>query len=91
MRCGAAHIEVADGSAVTGPACYRAQEEQLFERKFALENVAFCQANAALDIERRLDLAADDYVFYVWGVFGNCVYYRVAEGFFLIVPIEAGF
>ena len=38
----------------------RAQEEKLFERKLALENVAFGQAEFALEIERRDDLAVQD-------------------------------
>ncbi len=35
------------------------QEEQLFERKLTLENVAFAQSPLALQIERRNDLACE--------------------------------
>src|SRR5262249_26307558 len=84
----AAHIEVANRSAVARPYGYRTQEEKLLERKFALKNIAFGEADAALDIERRLHLTADDDVFQIRGVLGDGVHHRVAEGFALLVPVE---
>ena len=60
MRRGAAHVEAVDRSAVVGPAGNGTKEEKLFERKFALENVALRKAEFAFEIERRKNLAADD-------------------------------
>ena len=60
MRCGAAHVETVDRRAVVGPAGDGAQEEKLFEREFALENIALREAEFAFEIERRENLAADD-------------------------------
>jgi len=56
MRGRAAHIEIVDGSAVVGPAGNGAEEEELFERKFTLENVALRETEFALEIERGEDL-----------------------------------
>src|SRR5216683_2990304 len=86
MRGGAAHIEVADRRAVVGPAGNGAEEEKLFERKFALKNVALREAEFALEIERGENLAGDDGFFDVGCVLGDGVDDGVAEGFALLVP-----
>jgi len=70
---GAAHIKVADGSAVVGPAGDGAEEEKLFERKFALKNIALGEAEFALEVEWRKDLAAYDDIFDVGSIF--CLLY----------------
>ena len=90
MRGGAAHIKVVDGGTVVGPAGDGAKEKKLLERKLALENVALGEAEFALEIERGKDLAADDDVFDVGGIFGDGVDDVVAEGFFLIIPVAFG-
>ena len=56
----AAHVEVADRRAVARPARHRAQEEELLERQLALEDVAFGEAELALEVERRQHLAVQD-------------------------------
>ena len=86
MSGGTAHIEVVDWGAVIGPAGDGAEEEKLLEGEFTLEDIALRQAEFALEIERGEDLAADDDFFDVGGVLGDGVDYRVAEGFFVIVP-----
>src|SRR5579863_7155178 len=86
MRGGAAHVELANGRAITGPASDRPQKEKLFERKLALKDVAFGEACLALDIERGDELLADDDVFYVWRVFGDGVDHGVAERLALLIP-----
>src|SRR5258708_4494506 len=86
MRGGTAHIEVIDRGAVVGPAGNGAEEEELFEGKLALKNIALGETEFAFEIERGEDLAADDYFFYVGGVLGDGVDYRVAESFLVIVP-----
>ena len=87
MCRGAAHIEVADGSAVARPPGDRAEEEELLEREFALKDVALAEARGALDIERREELLADNDVFQIGRVFGNRVDDGVSEGFPLVVPV----
>src|ERR1700685_734273 len=78
-----------DGRAETRPPGDWAQEEKLFQREFALENVAFAEAELALQVERRHHLPAHDNVFDIWRVFGDGVDYVIAEGLFLIVPVQA--
>src|SRR5208282_3928346 len=58
-----AHIQVLDGRAELRPSRNRAQEKQLFERKFALEDVAFAQSPFAFEVERGDDLAMQNDVF----------------------------
>src|SRR5215469_7804186 len=79
MRGGTAHIKVLDGGAIAGPSGDGAKEEKLFERKFALENIAFGEADLLFDVERRENLLADDDVFEIGRVFGNGVDDGVAE------------
>src|ERR1700759_479321 len=79
MRGRAANEEVIDRSAVIGPAGNGAEKEKLFERKFALKNVALRKAKFALEIERSENLFVDDDVFDVWGMLRNCVDDVVAE------------
>ena len=62
----------------------------MFERKLALENVAFGQSPFAFEIERGDDLAVQDDVFDIRRVFGDGVDDVVAELFFFRVPVEAG-
>ena len=52
-----AHVQILDGSAELRPTRHRTQEEELLERKFALENIAFAQSELAFQIERRDYLA----------------------------------
>src|SRR5712672_3005475 len=86
MGGGSAHIEVIDWGAVVGPARDGAEKEKLLEGEFALEDIALRQAEFALEVERGEDLAADYDFFDVGGVLGDGVDYRVAKGFFVIVP-----
>src|SRR5580765_2511792 len=60
MRGGAAHIKVAYRCSILRPARSRPQEEQLFERQFALEDVAFGQTERSFDIERRQHLTMEN-------------------------------
>src|SRR5260370_34611677 len=86
MRGGTAHIEIADRSAIVGPAGNGAQEKKLLERELALKDIALGEAELALEIERRENLAADDDFFDVGGVLGNRVDDVVAKGLALLVP-----
>src|ERR1700722_10402840 len=52
MRRGTAHVEIVDWSAVIGPAGDGAKEEKLFEGEFALEDVALCESEFSLEVER---------------------------------------
>src|SRR5579864_6137730 len=61
VRRGSAHIEVLDRCAVLRPPGDGPQEEQLFEGKFTLEDVALAQAPLALEIERRDDLRSEEH------------------------------
>src|SRR5215475_1417842 len=45
MRAAAAHIQVAYRRAVVGPLRRWAEEEQLLERQFAVEDMPCCQSN----------------------------------------------
>src|SRR6266404_1012645 len=86
MRSGTAHIKVVDRSAIVSPPRNWAEKEKLFEGEFALEDVALGQAEFALEVERREDLAADDNLFYVGGMLGDGVHDGVAEGFAMLIP-----
>src|SRR5580692_95309 len=90
MRGRAAHVEILDGRAKARISWRRTQEEELFERQFALEDIAFAQAPLTFEIERSDDLFVKDDVFDVGRVLGDGVDHRVAEGFFLIVPVQTG-
>src|SRR5579875_4175438 len=79
MGGGAAHVEIFDRRAIASPSGDRAKEEKLFERKFALENIAFGETDLLLDVERSEDLPADDDVFEIGGVLRNRVDDGVAE------------
>src|ERR1700690_3393148 len=59
----AAHVQILDRRAVSRPSGHRAQEEKLFQRKFALEDVSFTQSPLALQVEGGYDLAVQDNVF----------------------------
>src|SRR5690348_10661252 len=86
MRGGAAHIKIFDGSAITRPSCNRPQEEKLLERKFALKNIAFGQADLLLNVPRTEHLLADDDFFQVRRIFGDRVDHRVAKFVAAIFP-----
>src|ERR1700733_3392901 len=86
MRGGAAHVESVDRRTVVGPAGHGAQEEKLFEREFALKDVALRESEFAFEIERRENLATDDQLFDIGRVLGDGVDDGIAEGFALIVP-----
>ena len=90
MRGRSAHIKVLDGSAELRPTRHRPQEEELLQRKFALENVAFAKPELALQIERRDHLAMQNDVLDVGRVLGDGVDHVVAESFLLIVPVRPG-
>ena len=87
MGRGSAHVELLDRRGVLRPARHRPQEEQLFERQLALEDVAFRQPEVPLDVERRQHLAMEDQVADVRRVLGNGVDHRVAERLALQVPL----
>ena len=86
MRGGPAHIKVVDGRAVVSPTGNGAEEEELFEGKFALKNVALREAEFAFEIERRKDLAANDEFFDIGRVLGDGFDHVITEGFALVVP-----
>src|SRR5277367_5053220 len=86
MRSGPAHIEVVDGRAVISPTGNGAEEEELFEGKFALKNVALREAEFAFEIERGKDLAANDEFLDIGRMFGNGFDNVVTKGFALTVP-----
>src|ERR671939_1292253 len=60
MRRRAAHVKIPDGRAILRPARRRPQEEELFEGELSLKDVAFGEAELALQIERREHLPVQD-------------------------------
>src|SRR5215471_9683055 len=88
MRGRAAHIKVLDRRAELRVPRHGAQEEELLERQFALEDIAFAQAEFALQIQRREHLFVEDDVFKVGRIFGKRVDDIVAEGFALLIPVQ---
>ena len=82
----AAHVQVADRRAVLRPARRGTQEEQLFERQLALEDVPFRQPPFALEVERSDDLTMANDVADVGRVLRERVDDRVAERLALLVP-----
>src|ERR1700685_675829 len=78
-----------DGRAETRPPGDWAQEEKLFQREFAQENGALAEAELALQVEAVHNRPAHDDVFDIWRIFGDSVDYVIAEGLFLIVPVQA--
>ena len=91
MRRRSAHVEVAHRRLVLRPARRRPQEEQLLERQLALEDVAFGQAEVALDVERRQHLPVQDDVLDVRRVLGDRVDDGVAERLALRRPSVPSF
>src|SRR5687767_4961942 len=81
-----AHIEVADGRLIAGPARRRPQKEQLLERELALKDVALGEAKFTLEIERRDHLPMQDDVLDVRRVLRERVDDRVTECLTLLVP-----
>src|SRR3954467_6348737 len=75
MRRRAAHIQIVNGSAVLRPARYGPQKEQLLERQFTLKDIAFRQAELALDIQRRQHLAMQNDVLQIGRVLRQRVDY----------------
>src|SRR5688572_3437426 len=59
MGARAAQIESRQRHSIVGGADHRTGAEQLIEAHLAVEDVAADQAEAALEIERRMDLPAD--------------------------------
>src|ERR1700680_2956945 len=90
MRGRAANVEVLDRRPELRPPRNGAEEEQLLQRKLTLKNVAFAEAEFALEIKRRNHLFVQDDVLDVGCVLGNGVDHVVAERFFLIVPVNTG-
>src|SRR5438309_2938426 len=68
MGAGAAQIEALERHPVSRRANHRPRAEQLVEAHLAVENVAADQPEAALEVERRMDLPAEDRLTEAWGV-----------------------
>src|SRR6266851_1902698 len=85
----AAHVKILDRCAILRPACDRPQEEELLEGKLTLEDVALTQSPFAFEIERRDHLLFNNDVLDVGRVLGDGIDHGVAEGFLLIVPVQA--
>jgi hypothetical protein len=62
------------------PSGNRTQEKQLFEREFALEDVAFGQSPFALQVERRDDLPMQDDVL-MFGAYSAMVLTTLSPNF----------
>src|SRR5437868_5154169 len=60
MRARSAQVQPLQRHSIIGGADHRARAEQLIEPHLAMENVAADEAEAAFEIERRMDLATDD-------------------------------
>src|SRR3984885_1047658 len=84
------HIKIPNGRAEACIAWRGTQEEKLLQREFTLENVAFAQSPLAFEIKRSDDLPVKDDVFDVRRILGNRVDDSIAEGFFLVIPVQAG-
>ena len=87
MRGRTAHIKVANRRAVLRPSRHRAQKEQLLQREFALKDVAFRQAELALDVQWREHLTMNNDVAQIRRVFRDGIDHRIAELFALLVPV----
>src|ERR1700722_728060 len=83
------HIKILNGRAEARIAGCGTQEEKLLQRKFTLEDVAFAQSPLAFEVKRSDDLFVQDDVFDVGRVLGDGIDDGIAEGFFLVVPIQA--
>src|ERR1043166_817314 len=83
----AAHVEVSNRRAVLRPAGRGAEEEELFEREFALEDVALGETELAFEVERRQHLPVQDDVTYVRRMLGDGVNDGVAELLAPLVPV----
>src|SRR5437016_3009511 len=88
MGCRSAHVEILDRRAISRPARNRTQEEKLLQRQLALKNVAFAQAELALQVERGQHLLVEDDFLQVGRVFGNGIDHIVAEILALRVPVQ---
>src|SRR2546426_9795181 len=73
MYCGAAHPEPGNRGAIPRPFGRRAEEEELLEAQFSLENVAFAQPGLLLDVPRGENLAVKDRLFQSRTVLGKGV------------------
>ena len=83
---GAAQVQAADRRAVVGPAGDGAEAEELMGVHRALHDVAAGDAERALQVERREDLAVLDRARHVRRVFGEHFDAAVGELFFDVVP-----
>src|ERR1700733_3776244 len=84
------YIKILNGRAEARIAWRGTQEEKLLQREFTLENVAFAQSPLTFEIKRSDDLPVQDDVFDVRRILGNRVDDSIAEGFLLIIPVQAG-
>src|ERR1700685_1650904 len=73
MRGRAAHVQILDGRAEARVARRGTQEEKLFERKLALENVALAQSPLAFEVKRGNDLPVKNDVFNIRRVLSDGV------------------
>src|SRR5207249_5535497 len=86
MRGGSAHPQIPNRRVVLRPARDRPREEQLLQRQLALKDVALCQSEIALEIQRRENLTMPNDVANIRRVLRNRVDDRVAERFAPLVP-----
>src|SRR5436305_10689328 len=85
-----AQIEALQRHSIVGRADHRARAEQLVEAHLAMENVAADQPEAALEIERRVDLPADYRLREAWRVAIDHCDDGVCGLLALLVPASAG-
>src|ERR1700751_4053405 len=86
MRRRSAHVQTLNRRFVIRPTRHRPQKEQLFQRKFALKNVALRQPELPLQVQRRQNLPPDNDLLEVRDVLAQRINNVVAKRFALIVP-----
>src|SRR4051794_33276853 len=86
----AAQIEALQRHAIVGRADHRSGAEQLVEPHLAVEDVAADEAKTPLEIERRVDLAADDRLGEARRMAFDRRDDRVRSGLAFLIPAPAG-
>ncbi len=86
MRTRTAQIQARQRAAIAALTEHRPRAEQLIEGQRAVHDVAADQAEVAFEVERRLDLAADDEVLEPWRELVHGRDHQIGDFLAMIVP-----
>src|SRR5258705_6797239 len=89
MRAASAMVETPQGAAIIGMAEHRPRRKQLVQRQRAMKNVAAEQAELALEIERRQDMAANHARREAWRILIHGRDHEIGDLFAMVVPRPA--